>query len=126
MSLVERYLGWEDHRRPIGSDLVAYPCISQAPRYLLLFQDSLDLNADAITQALQSYHPHLSGARVEIEKLTSKMMEPDVRTIGLAGWGNHVIRIAGFDEPVRNAVFDNCVRPAHIAEQLKEECAFTS
>jgi len=120
MDLIERFGGQRDPEAPFG-ELVANPEITKPISYQLLLMGGLDLDADTVTKAIRSYHPTLHTARAELLELTRQEVSADeARSIvGLAGWGNHVIKLVGFESPIPQNVFDACVRPAHFSEQLK-------
>jgi hypothetical protein len=123
MDLIDRFNGQRD---PAAFwQLVANPNIERAISYQLLLMGNLEVDADALTHAIRSIHPSLAKAQAEVLEL-SRQDVPDTEArsiIGLAGWGNHVIKFVGFEEPVPKSVFDMCVRPSHISEELKEVAA---
>lgn len=122
MGLAERFMGQPDPDRTAG-DLVPNPAIERGPAYQLLFNAKLELDADALTQAIRSYHPTLAQARFELLDVELENAPPEESTsvLGLAGWANHVVKLVGFNTPIPQNVFDACVRPAHFAEQLKDD-----
>jgi hypothetical protein len=97
--------------------------MQRSPSYQLLFSAKFDLDENALTQAIRSYHPSLGQARAELHDVTLDDAPPEQEqsVIGLAGWDNHVIKMVGFQTPIPQNVFDTCVRPAHFGEQLKED-----
>lgn len=122
MGLAERFTGQADPDRS-PSDLVPNPAIERGPSYQMLFLSKLELDADAVAQAIRAYHPSLAQAQCELldVELEDAPTEEAGSLIGLAGWGNHVIKLVGFNIPIPQNVFDACVRPAHFSQQLKED-----
>ena len=41
--------------------------------------------------------------------------------LGLAGWGEHVVRMVGFNAPLPEATVEVCVAPAHYPAEVKAE-----
>lgn len=122
MGLIERFSG-EPGLQDAAGEPIANPAIGRAPSYQLLFNERLDLDADALTLALRSYHPSLANASAELLDVTLQdaPTEDSTSLIGLAGWGNHVVKIVGFNHPIPESVFATCVRPAHFSTELKED-----
>ena len=122
MGLAERFMG-QTAQDDVAGDLVANPAIQRSPSYQLLFSGKFDLDENAVAQAIRSYHPSLARARAELLDVTLDDAPPEQEqsVIGLAGWGNHVIKMVGFKLPIPQNVFDTCVRPAHFSQQLKED-----
>jgi len=122
MGLAERFMGRADADDAPG-EMVANPAIQRSPSYQLLFSGKFDLDENALAQAIRSYHPSLARARAELldVALDDAPPEQEQSVIGLAGWGNHVIKMVGFKLPIPQNVFDTCVRPAHFGQQLKED-----
>lgn len=117
MSLLDRFMGRPDPDDP-DADLIADASLDNAPSYVLLFPEHLDLDTDALTLSLRTYHPSLTMARAELMPI--EMDEDGAKSlIGLAGWDNHVIKLVGFNAPVPPQLFDACVRPAHFGSGLK-------
>src|SRR5262245_29826182 len=122
MSLLDRFVG---HREPDDDADALVAADSERPLSLqVLFAGAYDLDPEALTQAIRAYHPDLAGARVELLKW-SPPVQPDgtpgvpgtssgpPAELGLAGWGPHVIKLAGFPLPIPQPVFEACVQPAH-------------
>lgn len=122
MSLLDRFMGQPDPDSP-EAELIANAALENPPSYVLLFPKALDLDADALTLALQSYHPTLSRAKAELMDVSIDETSPDdVKSVlGLAGWDNHVIKLVGFDAPIPPQLFETCVRPAHCSPDLKRD-----
>jgi hypothetical protein len=118
MSLFERFFGRPDEIDPHA--LVAVERAGRQISYQLLFPDRLDLEERAVEESLRAFHPELSEARVEFLTLEEDPESPS-GLIGLAGWGDHVVKFFGMNFPIPQEVFDLCVRTAHFGEPLKEE-----
>ena len=123
MSLIERFFGQPDSENPRPDELIANPAIESPVSLQLVFPDALDLDADALTQALRSYSPEMASARAELLETTEAPAtdESAPGTIGLAGWGPHVVKLIGINGPLPAEVYDRCVQPAHFGPELKEE-----
>lgn len=121
MGLIERFAGQPDPEIPFG-ELVANPAIERPVSYQLLFLETLDIDADALTLALRAYHPSVGKARAElVEVVLENVPEEESHSlIGLVGWANHIVKIVGFNARIPDSVFETCVRPAHFDMQLKE------
>lgn len=95
----------------------------------LLFPDRLDLDAEALTQFLQTYHPELAGASVELvdaigNATAARLVTadgPPASVLGLLSWGPHLVKLAGFDAPMPYGPVESCVRPAMIPPEMKDE-----
>jgi hypothetical protein len=122
MEFAERFMGQSDPGSS-RAEMVANPAIERGPSYQLLFTGKLDLDEEALTLALRSYHPSLGKARAELMPVTLENAEPgEAQSIlGLVGWDAHVVKLVGFNAPIPQKVFDECVRPAHFSEELKED-----
>ena len=122
MPLPERFMGEADPEVPFG-EMVANPALRRAPSFQLLGLKPLDLDADALNLAIRAIHPSLARTRVEFlgVKLEGVSAEESESIIGLAGWGNHVVKIVGFNHRIPQNVFDTCVLPAYYSEELKEQ-----
>ena len=120
MSLLERFMGRADPERP-GAEMTANSFIENPISYVLLFTEVVELDADALAFALQSYHPTLAGAKAELMNAGIEGAPEDKREslLGLVGWDQHVIRLVGMSVPVPRPLFEACVRPAHFGQDLK-------
>src|SRR5688572_798519 len=110
MSLFERFMG-----RPDDEQIDALPAntsVANPPSYALLFPEALDIDEDALTFALQSYHPSLANAKADLMDARGDAVQTDGESfIGLASWGRHVIKLIGINAPVPPQLFEACVRP---------------
>lgn len=122
MGLIERFTGQPEPDERFGH-LVANPSVTRPISYQMLFMGLLDLDEDALTLALRSYHPLLAAARAELLPVTlmDAPGEESHSLIGLAGWDRHVVKLVGFNTPIPESVFEACVRPAHFGMQLKQD-----
>jgi hypothetical protein len=85
---------------------------------VVLLQSELRLESQELTQALRAFHPSMSQAQCDIV--------PDVRydkegaLLGIAWWGNHVVRIVGFDSPMSAVAVEECVAATHYTQGIKQ------
>src|SRR5262249_41255966 len=61
--------------------------------------------------------PAMAKARCEVAAELSQ----EGKLFGLAGWGNHVIQLVGFDAPMPTDSVELCVAPSHYGQPLKEQ-----
>ncbi len=84
----------------------------------LLFPSRLRLDVNALTRALQGFHPSLAEARFEVDARASATMRAEV---GTARWGRHAVQVVAFDTAMPAAVVEQCVAPAHYGAELKAQ-----
>lgn len=114
MALFSRFFGKQDDASP-EMGMVANPAIKDPVCLQVLFAaEKLPVTAEAIQKALRAYDPSLQEARCEIEFSGDEML-------GLIGWGQHVIRLVGFNAPFPAASVEQCVAPAHYPDPIKQE-----
>jgi hypothetical protein len=123
MDLRDRFFG-KGTPKPGGLP-VANALLTDPPSFQLLYPTPLDLDADALTQALRDYHPELAQATAELLRVPAPPPLPDAigsppAMLGLVGWGRHVVKIVGFDAPMPSSVLDRAVQVAHYDPALKE------
>lgn len=127
MDLKDRFFG-KGTAEP-GGPPVANLSLSHPPSFQLLYPAPLELNAEALTQALREYHAELAQATGELVKVPAPPPLPDgvsrpggttPAVMGLVAWGRHVVKVVGFDGPMATGVLDKCVGPAHYDPELKE------
>jgi hypothetical protein len=115
MSVYNRFFGKrESDDRP--DDLVAGPKKEDSPALQVLFDEAFTLDPAAVTRALRAYHPSMADARCE----AAGELNGEGKVFGLAGWGQHVIQLVGFDLPMPKEAVELCVAPSHYAQALKE------
>src|SRR5262249_17744148 len=115
MSIFTRFFGKrEADDRP--DDLVAGPKQEDGPALQVLFANPFKLDAAAVTQAMRVYHPSMAKGRCE---LAPKLNE-EGKLFGLAGWGQHVVKLVGFNLPMPHDPVEACVAPSHYPEALKQ------
>jgi len=113
MSIFSRFFGRKEESADARA-LVANPAIENPLSLQVLFAEPLALDEDGLRAALCAYHPSMSDARVEIA--------PDMpEVLGLAGWGDHVVRLVGFNAPYPKDALEACVAPAHYPGTVKDE-----
>lgn len=83
----------------------------------LLFGQRTVLDPAAIQRSLRAFHPSMAAATCEIDVATAAQGTP----IGLLSWGEHVVRLVGFDVPMPAEVVEECLRPSHFGAEKKDE-----
>ena len=118
MGLFSRFFGRSDASasQPASGPLVANPDIKHPLSLQVLFPTAVEWNAESVTQALRSYHRSLAKARCELEP----ELAANGSVLGLVGWGNHVVRLVGFNAPMPATAVEPCVAAAHYPQELKE------
>src|SRR5262245_32606037 len=122
MNLKDRFFGRGTPQ--LGGPPVANNRLTDPPGFVLLFPSPPALDADALTGYLREYHPELADATAELLKIPPQPgTPPDAprTTIGLIGWGRHVVKVVGLDAPMPPDAVKRSVVPAHFDPQLKEE-----
>jgi hypothetical protein len=115
MSVFNRFFGKrESDDGP--DDLVADPKKENGPALQVLFADAFTLDPAAVTRAMRAYHPSMANGRCEL----ADELNQEGKIFGLAGWGEQVIQLVGFDLPMPKEVVELCVAPAHYGQPLKE------
>lgn len=113
MSIFSRFFGSKEESADSRA-LAANPDVENPLSLQVLFNAPLALADDTLKAALCAYHPSMSKARVEIA--------PDMpEVLGLAGWGEHVVRLVGFNAPYPKDSLEACVAPAHYPGTVKDE-----
>src|SRR5262245_47046362 len=108
MSIFNRFFGKrESDDGP--DDLVAAPKTDHAPALQVLFADRFRLDPAAVTAAMRAYHPSMADARCEV----ADELNQEGKVFGLAGWGEHVIKLFGLDLPMPKEAVEQCVGPSH-------------
>ncbi|QEL20214.1 hypothetical protein [Limnoglobus roseus] len=96
---------------------------------LLFAADLLDLTAEALTAAVRDYHPSLSAATIDLVPAgelpaAATGITPDgppPLLLGLAAWGEHVVKIVAFDSPMPPNAVESSLRPALLPPEFKEQ-----
>ena len=83
----------------------------------LLFAQRTVLDPAAVQRSLRAYHPSMAAAICEIDEATAQQGTP----MGLLSWGEHVVRLVGFDVPMPTEVVEKCLQPAHFSAEKKAE-----
>src|SRR5262245_47980401 len=94
----------------------------------VLFHDPLDLETDGLTAYLRSIR-ELAGAEVELVRVADvpaagKLVSadgPPAAVLGLIEWGEHRVKLAGFDAPMPYGPVEACVGPAMVPPPLKQD-----
>lgn len=116
MSIFSRFFG-KRQADDVPGELVAGPKADNAPALQFLFADGIKLEPAAVTAAMRAYHPSMAQARYEV----ADKLNQEGKVFGLAGWGEHVIQVVGFDLPMPKEVVELCVAPSHYAQPLKDQ-----
>ena len=73
----------------------------------LLLDRPVPTDEAAIAEAVRLFHMDLASATVELIDVTQLPQPPELggdgppaKTLGLISWGNHVVKLAGFDAPM--------------------------
>jgi len=108
------------------ADPVANPRLESPLSLQLLFDAPLDLDGDALALMLRTFHEELGDAKAEIVDISKvdppqEVAEEEPPTfLGLVGWGKQVVKLVGFNFPMPRTPVEACVRPAHIAGEIKQ------
>ena len=111
-------------------ELAAAPDGAETPQGLqLLFPERLDLDPEALAVFLREYHPDMAAAAAELVRVADhpaagKLVSadgPPASVVGLLGWGNHVLKLAGFDAPMPYGPVETCVVPAMMPPEIKAD-----
>ena len=113
MDILKRFFGKGDAKER----LAASESTKEFRALQLLFAGNLRLDPNAVAHSLRSYHPSMASATCEIDADTSAQGTP----LGLLGWGKHVVRFVGFDNPMPTEVVEKCLQPAHFGQDLKAQ-----
>jgi hypothetical protein len=113
--IVGRFFGTEAAPAQHQFRLAANPAIENPLSLQVLFAGKLQLDPQALTRALRSYHPSMANGLFEIDPQLAAQGTP----LGLVGWGQQVIKLVGFDAPMPAEVVAKCVQPAHYPQDLK-------
>jgi len=114
MSIVDRFCGKEGETKR----LVANPNINDAFDFQILFSGTFNLDELGLTRALRAHPLCSKTARVEIEPSCAA----NGTSLGLAGWGEHVIQILGFNNvPMPADVLAHSLQVSHCEPSFKAE-----
>lgn len=116
MGLFSRFFGRAEDD-DTGSQLQANPEIKDPLSLQVLFAGRPKLDPQRVTAALRSYHPSMARARCDLDP----ELNQEGKMFGLAGWGNHVIRLVGFDTPMPAESVEAGVAPSHYPQALKQQ-----
>ena len=113
MSILSRFFG--EKGSTSETSLVANEKIESSLSLQVIFSGGLDLNAAELQKQFRTYHNSLKDAHIEIDEECNKQGTP----LGLIGWGEHVVKVVGFDQPMPGEVLEGSVAPSHYDEALK-------
>ncbi|MBA4190059.1 MAG: hypothetical protein C0467_18905 [Planctomycetaceae bacterium] len=112
MDLKDRFFGKGTPK--LGEPPVANNRLAKPPAFAILFSDVPDINPDALAHILRDYHTDFAG-------VTAEFVREGANTLGLIGWGRHVVKVVVFNTAMPTEAVVNCVQPAHYDPQLKQE-----
>jgi hypothetical protein len=115
VSLFDRFFGRNLPDASTAGPLVANPDIEDPLGLQLLFPEARAIDPARVARDLKSFDRSMRGARCELDDELNR----ESTLIGLAGWGEHVVRFLGFAAPMPAHVVEACVGPAHYAQELK-------
>ena len=88
------------------------------------------LDGPALAAEVRAYHPDLAEAVVEFAPASAPGVAglvnpggPPLAWAALATWGNHAVRLAGFDGPMPYGPIASCVAPALMPPEVKRDAA---
>jgi hypothetical protein len=110
--MVERFLGPQARKQ---SQLTANPAIEKPLCLEVLYPEMPQLSTERLTPILRAYHTQTSKGLFEIDY----EKEANGASLGLAGWGKHVIRLVTFPAPMPSEAVAKCVQPAHYPQEVK-------
>jgi hypothetical protein len=117
MGVLERFFGRRDKSARLGEELVANPVAPEKVLSLqVLFPEPIRLESENMKAWLRAYDAELRRAECEIDPTTAAQGTP----LGLAGWGNHVIQIVGFNVPYPAEDVERGLLALHVHEEMKE------
>jgi len=122
MSIFSRFFGGDSSGGSDGGgpgddgQLVANQQIENPLSLQLLFTGDLP-TGEAITAAMRSYHPCMQQGRADVDA----ELNDEGKLFGLAGWGDHVVKLIGFDQQMPPESVEACVAPSHYGQELKEQ-----
>jgi len=112
MALKDRFFGKGTPK--LGEPPVSNNHLKDPPGFALLYSDIPELDPVHLTNVLRDYH-------TELKRATAEFIKDDANTIGLIGWGRHVVKVVVFDFPMMSEAVVRCVQPAHYDPELKQE-----
>jgi hypothetical protein len=112
MDLKDRFFGMGTPK--LGEPPVANPRLAEPPKFTLLFSEVPRIDTDYLSHILRDYHSDFAGVSVEF-------VQDAASTLGLVGWGRHVVKVVVFDKPAAEDVVRDCVQPTLYDAALKQE-----
>jgi Domain of unknown function (DUF4261) len=83
----------------------------------VVFARAFQFDAAALERTLRAYSKETKQGSCQLLSGTLEQGTP----LGLIGWGPHVIRVVGFNQPMPASVVEVCVAPAHYDQQRKAQ-----
>lgn len=115
MSIFTRFFGKTDELDGQPGELIANPAVEDPLSLQVLLAKSPKLDPLEVVQSLRGYDPAMKDAKCEVDQ----ELNEGGRIFGLAGWGDHVIRLVGFDVPLPGDALQVCVEAARYDAALK-------
>jgi len=115
MSIFSRFFGNKESSDEVG--LVANEQTDGALSLQVLFDNNLDFDFNDLEAQFRAYHKSLKKAEIEIDEASNTQGTP----FGLIGWGQHVIKLVGFNQPMPTAAVESCIEPSHYDAALKDQ-----
>lgn len=117
MSLFSRFFSRKEPQDADQNALISGADTDPVLSLQVLFADRCPQDSAKLVKVARSYHPSMREARWEIDPELGR----EGKCFGLAGWGQHVIRLVGFDLPMPKAAVEQCVQPAHFDQERKAQ-----
>ena len=83
----------------------------------IVFAREFQFDATALERTLRGYSSETKKGSCQLLSGTLEQGTP----LGLIGWGPHVVRVIGFNQPMPSATVETCVGPAHYDQQRKAQ-----
>ena len=116
MSLFSRFFGKSAADDSGDGQLVANQKIKRPLSLQVLFSEPCLLDSDRLAAAFRAYHSSMARVRCEIDPELNR----EGKVFGMVGWGNHVVRIFGFDLPMPAEAVEACIAPSYYPQELKQ------
>lgn len=81
----------------------------------VVFPGALALDAARLRRSVQAFDPSVGDAVVTLDDATVAQGTP----LGVISWGEHVVKLVGFNAPVPSEVVATCVDGAHYPQDMK-------
>ena len=116
MGIFSRFFGASGADDPGEGKLVANPTIEHPLSLQVLFAESCLMNPERLAASFRAYHSSMARVRSEFDPALNR----EGKLFGMIGWGRHVVRCIGFDQPMPAEAVEACVAPAHYSQEWKQ------